>query len=39
MSDPGLTYRSREEVSDIRKHHDCIDLVRKLLLENKLSTE
>ena len=32
MSDPAK-YRSREEVKDMREHHDPIELVRKRLLE------
>jgi len=34
MSDPGLTYRSKDEVADIRKRNDPIEYVRSLLLEN-----
>lgn len=32
MSDPGVSYRSREEVSAVREGRDCIDKVRNLLL-------
>jgi len=39
MSDPGTTYRNREEVDDYRKKHDCIEHVRRLLVENNLATE
>jgi pyruvate dehydrogenase E1 component alpha subunit len=38
MSDPG-NYRSKEEVLDMREHHDPIDFYRNHLLKNKLCTE
>ncbi len=38
MSDPAK-YRSREEVEEVRKHHDPIDQLRKLLLEHGWATE
>lgn len=38
MSDPGLSYRSREEVQKMRAERDCIELVRQRLLENKWAT-
>jgi pyruvate dehydrogenase E1 component alpha subunit len=38
MSDPAK-YRTREEVDDIRSHHDPIDLVKKRLIEGKHATE
>lgn len=34
MSDPGITYRSREEINEVRANRDPIEIVRKLLLEN-----
>ena len=39
MSDPGTTYRTREEVGSIRQARDPIEYVKKLLIENKLCTE
>jgi pyruvate dehydrogenase E1 component alpha subunit len=39
MSDPGISYRTREEVSNMRKTKDCIDYVRGLLIDNKLASE
>jgi pyruvate dehydrogenase E1 component alpha subunit len=39
MSDPGITYRSREEIQDYRQNHDCIELVRNMILENKMAED
>lgn len=39
MSDPGVTYRTREEINDVRTHRDPVEIVRKLLLENSWATE
>ncbi len=39
MSDPGVTYRKREEIAEIRKSRDPIEIVRKYILENKWATE
>jgi pyruvate dehydrogenase E1 component alpha subunit len=38
MSDPGISYRSRDEVDAVRKERDCIDLVKHRLLENNWAT-
>ena len=38
MSDPAK-YRTREEVDDIRSHHDPIDLIKKRLIDGKHATE
>lgn len=38
MSDPG-NYRSKEEVADMREHHDPIQFYANYLLEKKLTTE
>ena len=39
MSDPGTTYRSREEIQQMRSTRDTIKLVQSQLIENNLSTE
>ena len=39
MSDPGITYRSRDEINDIRKNRDPIEIVRKLILDNSFASE
>jgi len=39
MSDPGISYRTREEIAQVRKEKDAIEFVKKTLLENKLATE
>ena len=39
MSDPGVTYRTREEINEVRKNRDPIEIVRKMLLENKWAEE
>jgi pyruvate dehydrogenase E1 component alpha subunit len=36
MSDPGSTYRTRDEISNIRQKRDPIEHVRKLLLDHEL---
>jgi len=33
MSDPGVSYRAREEVQEMRKKRDCIEMVRKYILD------
>jgi pyruvate dehydrogenase E1 component alpha subunit len=37
MSDPGVTYRKREEVNSVREARDPRELLRKLLIENNLA--
>ena len=39
MSDPGITYRSRDEVSGVRTARDPVDLVKRWLIELGLSTK
>jgi pyruvate dehydrogenase E1 component alpha subunit len=37
MSDPGSTYRSRDEISSIRQQRDPVEYVRRLLLDHGLA--
>jgi len=39
MSDPGISYRTREEVAEVRKTTDPILQLRNIILENKVATE
>ena len=39
MSDPGITYRTREEINEVRAKRDPIEIVRKLLLDNSWAQE
>ena len=39
MSDPGITYRTRDEIKHVRDYRDPIGLVKHMLLENNWSTE
>ena len=39
MSDPGTSYRTRDEVKNVRKSADCIDQTKNRILENDWATE
>ena len=39
MSDPGISYRTKEEVTNVRTNKDCIAYVRKLITDNKFASE
>lgn len=39
MSDPGTSYRTREEVKSVQTTHDPIVLLAKLLIDNGIKTE
>lgn len=38
MSDPGISYRSRDEVDTVRRERDCIDGVKRRILEQEWAT-
>jgi len=39
MSDPGISYRSRDEVNKVRAERDCIESLRQKILKHKMATE
>ena len=39
MSDPGVTYRTRDEIKHVRNYRDPIMLVKHMLIENSWSTD
>ncbi|PIN24929.1 Pyruvate dehydrogenase E1, alpha subunit [Handroanthus impetiginosus] len=39
MSDPGSTYRTRDEITGVRQERDPIERIRKLILAHDLATE
>ncbi|RZC92494.1 hypothetical protein C5167_041838 [Papaver somniferum] len=39
MSDPGSTYRSRDEISGVRQERDPVERIRKLVLAHYLTTD
>lgn len=39
MSDPGIAYRNKDEVNEVKATKDPIDLVKKVLIENKVLKE
>lgn len=39
MSDPGLTYRSRQEVQEVRKTRDPVDFLKRTIVEHGVASE
>lgn len=39
MSDPGVTYRTRDEIKHVRDYRDPIMLCKRMLVENSWATE
>jgi len=39
MSDPGVTYRNKQEIDEYRKNKDPITLVKQIILDNKVASE
>lgn len=39
MSDPGTTYRNRDEVQDVRKNNDPLVNLKKIILEHEAASE
>ena len=39
MSDPGISYRSRDDIANVRAKRDPIERVRKILLDTGIATE
>lgn len=39
MSDPGVSYRSREEIMEIRRTQDPVNIVSNLITDNGVATE
>ncbi|KAF5945314.1 hypothetical protein HYC85_015542 [Camellia sinensis] len=39
MSDPGSTYRTRDEITGVRQERDPIERIRKLVLSHDIATE
>lgn len=39
MSDPGTTYRTREEIQHVRSTNDCISGLKDVILDLNAATE
>jgi len=38
MSDPGISYRSRDSVAEVRRNRDCIDQLKNRILDSEWAT-
>jgi pyruvate dehydrogenase E1 component alpha subunit len=38
MSDPGVTYRTKEEIMEVRQNRDPLEIARQYLIDNKFAT-
>lgn len=39
MSDPGITYRDRQEITEVRQTRDPINMLKNIMIEEDLATE
>ena len=39
MSDPGISYREKSEVQEVRASRDPLEIVKKMIVDQKWSTE
>ncbi len=39
MSDPGISYRTKDEVANVKSTKECIGFVKKVILDNQVVTE
>jgi pyruvate dehydrogenase E1 component alpha subunit len=39
MSDPGISYRTKDEITDYRTKKDCVAFVRNMIINNKFASE
>lgn len=39
MSDPGVSYRSRDEISEHKKTRDCLLYIKNIILDNDFATQ
>jgi pyruvate dehydrogenase E1 component alpha subunit len=39
MSDPGIGYRTKDEITDYRSKRDCVSFVKNMIINNKLASE
>ena len=39
MADSGATYRSRNEVQDMRHRHDCVEYIKHVILSTGVLSE